>query len=149
MLGNKHTWKNFLNSSPQCPGIISIRTKNTPDYLMSTVIYHYFPQFHYECQKCIYFKEKLLSTPDVKGSEDFENENPLKTGVQSSMRKEPIQKLLLLDYESYIQSFLSCLPVFPQATALSSNRAYFVSYCSKPLTFHLICTLKIFKHPLD
>lgn len=47
-----------------------------------------------------------------------ENQNPLQTSIQSSMRTEPIQSLLLLEYESYIHSFLSLF------ASVSSNRAY-------------------------
>lgn len=107
---------------------ISIWAKDTPDYLMSvfppllsvTVLHNFIMSakmvFILKTNYLAPLMSRALKTLDI-------NQNPLKTNVQSSMRTEPIQSLLLLEYESYIQSFLSCLPVFPQATAPSSNRA--------------------------
>lgn len=114
VLGNKHTWENSLNSSPQClrvftfePKILQITLCQFSLHCYSVMVFH----ISITSAKMVFIlKTNYLAPPmwRILGILD-ENQNPLQTSIQSSMRTEPIQSLLLLEYESYIHFFLSLL----------------------------------------
>lgn len=110
---------------------------------------HGFPHFYYECQNGIYFKDKLLSTPNVKDSGDFRWES------KSIANKHPEQHENRANPVTVTFRVWKLHPLFPLSPVCQcfhrllifhlTEPTYSVSYCSKPLTFfHFMGTPKIF-----